>query len=479
MIEGDQSEPVLAVVGVSKSYGPVQALASVSAQFFSGEVHAVLGENGAGKSTLMGVLAGFVMPDSGRVLLRGKDAPVGQAFRMKSFGVQMVHQHFMLVPAFSVEENLALGNLDGLGGGVSTSDLSAAALQVGADLGWDVNPKALTGELPVGVQQRIEILKALAQKSDVLILDEPTAVLSPDEVEGLFGVLRTLKSNGKTVILIAHKLDEVMKIADRVTVLRRGHRVATCPTVETNAAQLAEWMVGEPPIVATKSATVIGEVLISGSGVSARGDRGEVSVDRVDFQVKRGEVWGVGGVDGNGQGELAELLAGIRAVSAGSLRVNGRVGYIPQDRQHDGLALGMSVRDNMVLGALDQKGLFWGPFIKPGAVKRWADALVQDFDVRVGSASDRAGSLSGGNQQKVVVARVLSQQPDVIVAMNPTRGLDLKAAEYVQSSLRRAAAGGAAVVLISTDLDELAEVADRVDYMSRGRLVDQVVGAEA
>lgn len=473
----NSGRPVLSVENISKSYGSVKALDRVSTEFFAGEIHAVLGENGAGKSTLMGVLAGFTTPDFGTVTLRGEAAPVGQPFRMKGLGIEMVHQHFMLVPAFTVAENLALANLGGLGGGLSVSEAAEPGLARAKDLGWEVDPEARVGTLPVGIQQRVEILKALAGRADVLILDEPTGVLSPDEVEGLFGVLRNLKAEGKAVILIAHKLDEVMAVADRATVLRKGKRVAQCLVAETSAAQLAEWMVGDVPVSGTVSEGETGEALLEVSNLVVLGDRGEKAVDGISLTVRAGEVLGLGGVDGNGQVELAEAVAGVREVLSGVVRAEGVPGYIPQDRQQHGLAMGLSISDNMLLAGLDRKELGWGPFLKPKAVKAWTDRLVEEYEIKVGSTNDPVRSLSGGNQQKVVVSRVLSGKPQVVVAVNPTRGLDLKATAYVHQALRDAATGGAAVLLISTDLDELATVAGRTQFLSRGRLVDSIVGA--
>ena len=476
MAEPEGQRPVLTVENVSKAYGDVQALRSVSTEFFAGEIHAVLGENGAGKSTLMGVLAGFVVPDSGSVLLKGSRAPTGEPFRMRELGVQMVHQHFMLVPAFSVEENLALANLQGLSGALDVREAAGSGLEVAGDLGWEVNGLARTGGLPVGLQQRVEILKALANESDILILDEPTGVLSPSEVAGLFEVLRELRGRGKAIILIAHKLDEVMAVADRVTVLRRGEMVARSMMADTNARELAEWMVGELPENRAVESISAGDVYLACSELVVLGDRGEQAVDGLSLEVRSGEVCGLGGVDGNGQTELAEALVGVREAESGEVRCEGTPGYIPQDRQHDGLALGLSIQDNMMLGAREDPSLFWGPFLKPRAVKAWAGGLVEQFSIKVGDVGDPASSLSGGNQQKVVVSRVLSQKPNVVVAVNPTRGLDLKATDYVHGALRQAAADGAAVLLISTDSDELEAVADRTLYISRGRLTDQLVG---
>ncbi len=471
MVSNADSGPLLAVQSVSKAYGSVQALREISAEFFSGEVHAVLGENGAGKSTLMGMIGGFVVPDNGVLVFDGSELPVGKPFEVRGTGIRMVHQHFMLVPQLTVRENFALAQLEGGVRRLDADRLAQDAVEVGQKLGWEVDLDARAGELQVGAQQRVEILKALAGEARVLILDEPTAVLSPAEVDELFGVLRALTSQGVAVLLIAHKLSEVMAVADRVTVLRRGEFVASCLIGETNRDQLAEWMVGEMPEPPEIRDREFGEVVVRGEGIRAKDDRGVEVVCGIDLEVRAGEILGVGGVDGNGQVELAEVLAGVRMFS-GQLEGIDEVGYIPQDRQSDGLALGMSIEENMLLGSMP-KEVFSGIFVSPGKVRNRAHQLIEEFQIKFGSAGDSAGSLSGGNQQKIVAARTLSQKPRVVVAVNPTRGLDLKATDYVHSRLLQAADEGAAVFLFSTDLDELAALADRTVYMDRGRFTEE------
>ena len=476
MVPGVAEDALLTVRNISKSYGDVRALAGVSAEFFPGEIHAVLGENGAGKSTLMGMIGGFVVPDRGEIVFRGWALPVGKPSAVRDLGIRMVHQHFMLVPQLTVRENFALAHLEGGLVGLDAEALAASAVEKGRELGWVVDLDARAGDLPVGVQQRIEILKALAGDAQVLILDEPTAVLSPAEVEELFGVLRKLRDEGKAVLLIAHKLSEVMAVADRVTVLRRGEFVQSCAIEGTNSAQLEYWMVGESLARTDWAADDGGEVAVRLEAVGGRDDRGVNLVNGVSFEVKAGEVMGIGGVDGNGQVELAEILAGVRGYS-GSVEIQGAVAYIPQDRQHDGLALSISIEENMLLSGIPEN-VRRGPFILPKLIREHANRLIDEFDIKVGSAGDRAGSLSGGNQQKIVVARTLSGKPDVIVAVNPTRGLDVKATGYVHDRLREAIENGAAVVLFSTDLDELVALAGRTLYMSRGQLSDQFFGSD-
>jgi simple sugar transport system ATP-binding protein len=468
---------VLVVAGIDKRYGPVRALRGVGATFAPGEIHAVLGENGAGKSTLMGVLAGFVTPDAGTATLDGSPLPFGRPQAVAALGIAMVHQHFMLVPDFSVAENLALARLERLSGPCDVSALAKPALDLAETLGWSVDPRARTGGLPVGVQQRVEILKALSGNARVLILDEPTAVLGADEVEDLARVLRALRDQGKAVVLIAHKLSEVFAVADRLTVLRRGVKVAESLVADTDPSQVANWMVGEMPVPRPNPPSAIGEEVLRLEGVSARSDRGEIALRDVTLAVREGEVVGIGGVDGNGQVELAETIVGVRAPSSGTLRIaSGRIGYVPQDRQQDGLALNMSLQDNMILsGAPDR--LFAGPFLRPREIVRWTRDLVERFQIKIGSLADPARSLSGGNQQKIVVSRNLDTPPRILVAVNPTRGLDVQAARFVHESIREATRAGTAVVLVSTDLDELADLADRTYFLSRGEL--RQGGAEA
>jgi general nucleoside transport system ATP-binding protein len=466
-------EPLLSVENVSKRFGAVLALDRISAEFFPGEIHAVLGENGAGKSTLMAILAGFVRPDSGSVRLASsrEEFPFDQPFAVKKLGIEMVHQHFMLVPEFTVAENLALYRTEKLLSRAEIESKARVALEVGKSLGWEIDPSARTGDLPVGTQQRVEILKALSGDAPILILDEPTAVLSPDEVEDLFRVLRQLKARGKTILLIAHKLREVMAIADRATVLRRGKFIATALLNEVTSNQLAEWMVGELPAPAPRTPREMGDVAVETRNLSVRGERGELAVNNVSVSIRRGEIVGFGGVDGNGQVELAEALAGVRNLEGYLIFSGTKPAYIPQDRQQDGLALTLSIFDNLLISGYEAQEFRKGPLLKVNALREWANELVARYQIKIGAISDPVRSLSGGNQQKVVVSRNLYSRNDVIVAVNPTRGLDLKATAFVHDALREAASKGAAVALFSTDLDELAELADTTWFMSKGRLV--------
>ena len=453
----------------------------VSSSFHGGEIHAVLGENGAGKSTLVGVLAGFVSPDAGNVALDSKPLPLAKPIECRHAGIAMVHQHFMLVPDFTVAENLALDRLGSLIGNLDKAKLVDPVLKLADELGWHVEPGAKIRNLPVGVQQRIEILKVLADDAPVAIFDEPTAVLSPDEVLDLFRVLRQIRDQGKIVILIAHKLSEVMAVADRVTVLRRGLVVATAQIADVNERELATWMVGELPPELNKAPRSDTQPGLRLDGAWAKGDRGEDALRGVSLEVYRGEILGIGGVDGNGQVELAEVAVGVRPLEKGSIHFQrgtgkpgnletSRIAYIPQDRQTDGLALGMSIQDNLLIEGWRRPELTNRSFLRLKEIRNWAEKLVRDFEIKAPSANLPAGDLSGGNQQKVVVSRNLDQTPDLLVAVNPTRGLDIRAADFVQRQILKARDDGAAVLLISTDLDELSVLADRTLFMSTGEL---------
>jgi ABC-type uncharacterized transport system ATPase subunit len=477
----------LEVKGITKRYGAVAALTDVQATFQAGEIHAVLGENGAGKSTLVGILAGFVKPDQGVATLDQKPLPLGNPVASRRAGIAMVHQHFMLVPEFTVEENLALDRMGKLAGALDTRSLIMPALELAERLGWRIEPRAIVRELPVGVQQRIEILKTLADDGPVAIFDEPTAVLSADETRDLFRILRKLKDAQKTVVLIAHKLSEVMAVADRVTVLRKGKVVAASSIESTDEAQLATWMVGEFPSQLTKSTRNAALSGLSLSDVWAKGDRGEDALRGIQFEVKQGEIFGIGGVDGNGQVELAEVAIGVRPITSGRVDIpkpcgprppQPKIAYIPQSRQADGLALEMSIEDNMLIAGWRRPDLAGHGILNKRAIRNWSTNLIRDFEIKANGPEDLAGSLSGGNQQKVVVSRSLDQTPDLLVAVNPTRGLDIRAADFVHRRILQARDEGATVLLISTDIDELSALADRTLFISRGKLIE-AEGAES
>lgn len=465
--------------GIAKRYGPVRAVDGVSVRFVGGEIHAVLGENGAGKSTLMNVVSGFSRPDEGTVSVDGVPLPLGDPIACKRHGIEMIHQHFMLVPEFTVAENLALARVGRPTSRIEVALLAEQGLRAGDELGWKFDSAARVRTLSVGVQQRLEILKALATDARAMIFDEPTAVLASGEVDDLFRVLRHLKSRGKAIILIAHKLSEVLSVADRVTVLRRGRVVATAVRADIDAEKLTSWMVGELPPKRPINGVDPGDLRLVATDVTVRGDRGETAVRGASLTIRSREIVGIGGVDGNGQVELAEALAGVRPIGSGRIMAgnldvrspHASVGYLPQDRQTDGLAMAMSVRDNLLVTGHRRAELVRGPFMLAARISAWAQQLVARYEIQVGSILDPVSSLSGGNQQKVVASRILDSVPDILVAVNPARGLDVRATEFVHGQLLHAKSAGAAIALFSTDLDELVALSDRTVFMSRGEFV--------
>lgn len=430
----------LGVNNLGRTFGSLVALEGVSIEFNEGEIHAVIGENGAGKSTLMNVLGGHLQPTSGSVTIDGEPVTIASPQNAQKFGIEMVHQHFKLIRNFSVTENLALAASARSEAFPGTKELAAPALARGASLGWQFEPDALVSNMTVGEQQRLEITKCLVDSCRILILDEPTAVLSPREVEDLFEVLSGLREQGVAIILIAHKLREILEIADQVSVLRQGRLVHSSRRADATLESLSSAMLGSSVNLDPENLRTV-----------------EAAIE-LDPNPRPGEVLGIGGVDGNGQKEFAESL--VRSVEHSA--------FIPQDRQTEGLALSMSIADNLLIGPVS-RGEYrrWLPF---GKVQDWAKSVIHRFRIKASSPNALAGSLSGGNQQKVVLARALEGEPSTIVAINPTRGLDFQSAAFVHTELRNAASRGAAVLLVSSDREELDQVADRILYMVRGEL---------
>lgn len=482
------------LTGVTRRFGSVVALAGADLEVRAGEVHAVLGENGAGKSTLLGILGGMLRPDGGALEIGGDEATLRSPRDAWARGVGLVHQHFTLVPALPVLENLALGLRSAAGGWRLPYDrVRADALRLMRRTGLEVSLDASAEELSVGERQRVEILKALMRDPPVLALDEPTAVLTPGEVRTLFSLLRELAAEGRGVIIVAHKIDEVLEVADRVTVLRHGRTTLSAPRRDLDADSLIVAMVGrslETPTAAGRSGgrrsppVPAGEPVASLERVSVRGASGRPALDRVSLAIRRGEIVGIAGVEGNGQRELALVLAGRQAPEEGIARVPERVGFIPQDRTREGLIADFDLAENVALALHDDPRFARGPLLRWREVRRQAEDVRSRFEVRSPGLDVDARTLSGGNQQRLVVGRELGRASDLLVAENPTRGLDVAAAAFVRGELARLAGSenGPGVALLSTDLDEVLELSDRVLVMTRGGLVpvdEQVRSREA
>ncbi|NMO50335.1 ABC transporter ATP-binding protein [Actinoplanes sp. TBRC 11911] len=474
--------------GITKRFGDLVANDHIDITVEPGEVHALLGENGAGKSTLMNQLYGLLQPDEGEILVDGEVRTFRSPRDAIAAGIGMVHQHFMLVPVFTVAENIALGAEETRGGPLGWLDRRRNrrdVLETSTKYGLPIDPDALVENLPVGAQQRVEIVKALTREVDLLILDEPTAVLTPQETDELLRVLRALAETGKSIVFITHKLREVKAIADRITVIRRGRTVGTA-TPDTSEDELAALMVGRDVSleVTKKPATPAHEVL-KVTGLVVDDDRGVRAVDGVDLVVRSGEVLGIAGVQGNGQTELVEAIMGLREIRAGRMELEGQnltgmstkkilragVGYVPEDRSLDGVVREFSVAENLVLDMYDSApyGNAWR--LDPKAIGSSAAQRVEQFDIRTGSTDSAVSTLSGGNQQKVVVAREMSRPLRLLIASQPTRGVDVGSIEFIHNQVVHERDIGTAVLVVSSELEEIYSLADRIAVMYRGRIL--------
>jgi ABC-type uncharacterized transport system ATPase subunit len=471
--------------GITKRFGSLVANDGIDLSVAPGQVHALLGENGAGKTTLMNVLYGLMQPDEGEILIDGTAVRFHSPKDAIAAGIGMVHQHFMLVPVFTVAENVTLGIEETNRAGLL--DRRKTRRDVGAlsqRYGLEVNPDALVEDLPVGIQQRVEIVKALVREATVLILDEPTAVLTPAETEDLFRIIRRLKDGGTSIVFISHKLKEVQAIADTITVLRRGKVVGQRPP-GTTEDELALLMVGrDVQLRVSKGAAQPGEVVLDVAGLTVGDQAGRVLVNEMSFQVRAGEILGVAGVQGNGQTELCEALMGLRPTMAGRVTLNDQnltratpaqrlsagIAYVPEDRQEDGLIGEFSVADNMVLDAYNTPPFASGINLQLGAIAANATERVREFDVRTTSTQTPVGTLSGGNQQKVILARELAHEHKVLIASQPTRGLDVGSIEFVHRRIVEQRDQGVAVLIVSAELDEIYALADRIAVMYEGKI---------
>jgi simple sugar transport system ATP-binding protein len=481
--------------GIVKTFGALRANDGVDLAVEWGQVHALLGENGAGKSTLMNVVYGLISLDSGEVIFDGKPVTIHGPQDAISLGIGMVHQHFMLIPPLTVAENIVLGHEITRPPGWIDLDASYRAVEeLSARYGLEVPPQARVESLSVGIQQRVEILKALYRGARLLILDEPTAVLTPQEIRGLFEIVANLKAAGNAVIFITHKLAEVMEIADRITVMRRGKVVDSTTPKESSQADLARMMVGRPVLLRVdKTPAKPGEVRLEVADLVVHDDRHQVAVDGVSLEVRSGEIVGIAGVEGNGQNELVEAVSGLRPARAGRiliegkdvtrrstrLRLRGGLSVIPADRHRQGVILELPIADNLVLEEYDRRPFANWVVRNLRAVTDYAVKLIKQFDIRASGPQEAAGSLSGGNQQKVVVARELGTLPQVLVASQPTRGIDVGSIEFIHRQIVEQRDKGLAVLLVSSELDEVLSLSDRIAVMYRGRVVAVVDAADA
>ncbi len=480
------ADEVLRLDGITKRFGSLTANDSITLELVPGRIHCLLGENGAGKSTLMNILYGLLQADEGAISIGGSQLALENPRQAMAAGIGMVHQHFMLIPVFTVAENLVLGNEPGAAGLLDLNAARKLVTELSERYKLGVDPDALVEDLPVGIQQRVEILKALASDAKYLIFDEPTAVLTPQEIDELMAVMRTLRDEGRAICFITHKLREVRAVADDITVIRRGKVVGHAEPGATEG-ELAEMMVGRAVLLQVEKDEVAtqGDRLVL-ERVSVANAAGAIVVDAVDLAVAGGEIVCVAGVQGNGQTELASALLGIMPVMDGTITLDGKdithysprraidagIGFVPEDRKRDGFVGEFSVAENLILNRPHKFAA--GPALQLGTIRRNADDRIEEFDIRTGSSSQPVSSLSGGNQQKVVLARELSRPLSLLIGNQPTRGVDVGAIEFLHKRIIEERDRGTAVLIISTELDEVDSLADRIAVMYRGRIVGVV-----
>ena len=481
--------PAIELIGIDKRFGAVHANKDVTLTINQGSIHGIIGENGAGKSTLMSILFGFYSADKGEIRVKGQPVKIKSSQDAISHGIGMVHQHFMLVDPFTVLENVVLGAEGGALIGPALGKARTELARLAHEYEMDVDPDAIVGELPVGLQQRVEILKALFKGAETLILDEPTGVLTPDEADHLFRILGTLRDQGKTVILITHKLREIMAITDRVSVMRRGEVVADFQTKDTSVENLAEAMVGRNVLLnVVKGEAKPGEVVLEVKNLTWKDRKGIARVDKVSFTVRKGEIVGIAGVSGNGQSELLDVIAGITRPASGQVIFEGKdigvlgdpahvrdegLAHVPEDRQHRGLIKDFDASESMILGWHRQEALGHGFRLDRTKVIARAKAEMEAFDVRPPDPLLKSAKFSGGNQQKIILAREMLANPDLLIVGQPTRGVDIGAIEFIHKRIIALRDQGKAILLVSVELDEIRSLSDRILVMFAGKVMGE------
>ncbi|KGR73953.1 ABC transporter ATP-binding protein [Ureibacillus sinduriensis] len=483
-------EYVIEMLGIRKQFGDFVANDNITLQLKKGEIHALLGENGAGKSTLMNVLFGLYQPEAGKIRVHGKDVKITDPNVANKLGIGMVHQHFMLVENFTVTENIILGSEPTKMGTINIKDAAKKVQTLSEQYGLNVDPYAKIEDISVGMQQRVEILKTLYRGADIIIFDEPTASLTPQEITELMQIMKRLIEEGKSIILITHKLNEIMEVSDQVTVIRKGKGIGTVTTSETNPTELAELMVGRQVVFKTeKIASNPKEVVLQIDSLTVADNRGIDKVKNLNLTVRAGEIVGIAGIDGNGQSELIEAITGLRKVKNGNIKLNGKeitglkprkitesgVGHIPQDRHKHGLVLDFPIGHNIALQTYYNKPISKNGVIDYKKVNEFARQIIDQYDVRSGEGEmSLARSLSGGNQQKAIIGREVERNPDLLIAALPTRGLDVGAIEFIHKRLIEQRDKGKAVLLISFELDEVMNVSDQIAVIYDGYIIDTV-----